>query len=123
MTDSTHPDAADRLASRFPLVRRARLTCPDLETRIAEVRRYAHHAQHHEEPSDQLHCACAVWNLAALIASDCGMPTLAADLCERQFRIFHAAWPLAARATIASLQPLVNLARLTHRSGDPHAAY
>ncbi|MFF4508989.1 hypothetical protein [Streptomyces sp. NPDC001401] len=64
-----------------------------------------------------------VWNLAALIAADCGMPSLAASLCERQFHIFHAAWPVTGRTAIASLQPLVNLARLTHRAGDPHDAY
>lgn len=64
-----------------------------------------------------------VWNLAALIAADCGMPSLAASLCERQFRIIHAAWPVTGRTAIASLQPLVNLARLTHRAGDPHRAY
>lgn len=29
----------------------------------------------------------------------------------------------AGRAAIASLQPLVNLTRLTHRTGDPHSAY
>ncbi|MGG2460142.1 hypothetical protein ACO0M4_10030 [Streptomyces sp. RGM 3693] len=64
-----------------------------------------------------------VWNLAALIAADCGMPDLAASLCERQFHIFQAAWPVTDREAIASLQPLVNLARLTHRAGDPHGAY
>ncbi|MFF7166914.1 hypothetical protein ACFZBP_36970 [Streptomyces sp. NPDC008086] len=64
-----------------------------------------------------------VWNLAALIAADCSMPDLAASLCERQFHIFQAAWPVTGRTAIASLQPLVNLARLTHRAGDPHGAY
>lgn len=51
------------------------------------------------------------------------MPGLAADLCKREFRIFHAAWPLTGRMTTASLQPLVNLTRLTHRAGDSGSAY
>lgn len=120
----TSPQAtADRLASRFPLLCRPRLTCPDLETRIAEVRAYADAAAEEEEPADRLYRACAAWNLAALIAADCGMPDLAADLCERQFRILQEAWPTVGRTAIASLQPLVNLARLTHRAGDPDGAY
>jgi hypothetical protein len=51
------------------------------------------------------------------------MPTLAADLCQRQFQILRAAWPVSGRIAIASLQPLVNLARLTRRAGDPEGAY
>ena len=114
---------AHRAVSYFPLVCRPRLTCPDLETRIAEVQRYANSCEHQTEPDKRRHRACVVWNLAALIAADCGMPNLAVSLCERQFRIFHAAWPMTGRTVIASLQPLVNLARLAHRAGDPHGAY
>lgn len=114
---------AHRVVSYFPLVCRPRLTCPDLETRIAEVQRYAKFCENPAEPAEQRHRACVVWNLAALIAADCGMPDLAASLCERQFRIFHSMWPVTGRAAIASLQPLVNLTRLTHRAGDPHGAY
>lgn len=109
--------------SRFPLVCRPRLTCPDLEARIADVQRHANACEQQAEPADQRHRACVVWNLAALIAADCGVPALAADLCERQFRIFHARWPAAGRAAVDSLQPLVNLARLTGRAGDPSGAY
>lgn len=127
---STHPQRtipgspiADRVVSHFPLVCRPRLTCPDLETRMAEVRRYAMGCMTRSEPDERQHRACVVWNLAALIAADCGMSGLAVSLCERQFRIFRSAWPVTGRAAIASLQPLVNLVRLTHRAGDPHGAY
>lgn len=59
-------------------------------------------------------------NQAALIAVDCGMPGLAAELRERQFAIFQAAAaPVTGPAAIASLQPLVNLARLDIRTGQP----
>ncbi|PIM71231.1 hypothetical protein CTU88_13845 [Streptomyces sp. JV178] len=75
------------------------------------------------EPDERQRRACVVGNLAALIAADCGMSSLAVSLCERQFRIFRSAWPVTGRAAIASLQPLVNLVRLTHRAGDPHGAY
>lgn len=87
------------------------------------MRQYAHDATSPSSPADRLHRACAVWNLAALIASDCGIPALAADLCRQQFRIFHTAWPVTGQAAISSLQPLANLTRLTHRAGDPDGAY
>jgi hypothetical protein len=127
VTDQQHRTPArtrtERKVARFPLVCRARLICPDLKSRIAEVCDYAHACQQQTEPASQLHRACAVWNLAALIAADCDMPALAAQLCERQFRIFHDAWPVTGRTVIASLQPLVNLARLTARTGDPTGTY
>ena len=44
-------------------------------------------------------------------------------LGEGQFRLFHAHWPLAGRTAIAALQPLVNLARLDIRAGNPETAY
>jgi hypothetical protein len=44
-------------------------------------------------------------------------------LCERQFAILHAAWPVSGRTAIASLQPLVNLARLDIRAGQPERAH
>ncbi|CCB73272.1 MULTISPECIES: thiopeptide-type bacteriocin biosynthesis protein [Streptomycetaceae] len=120
---SPAPTSADRIARRFPLVYRPHLTCPDLPTRVAQVRRHADAGQHQPDPEAAIDRACAAWNLAALIAADCGMPGLAADLCTRQFRVFHAAWPVAGRTAIASLQPLANLARLTHRAGDPEGAF
>ncbi|MEV4502585.1 thiopeptide-type bacteriocin biosynthesis protein [Streptomyces klenkii] len=115
--------AVGRLAARFPLVPRPRLICSDLPTRIAQARSYAHQSEQQTHPERRLERACSAWNLAALIAADCGMPGLAADLCWRQFGIFQKAWPLAGRTAIASLQPLVNLARLAGRSGDPEGAY
>ncbi|WP_405388083.1 hypothetical protein OG596_08990 [Streptomyces sp. NBC_01102] len=51
------------------------------------------------------------------------MPTYAADLCVRQFQLLRAAWPASGRETLAALQPLVNLARLTHRAGSSAGAY
>ncbi|MCC2276171.1 thiopeptide-type bacteriocin biosynthesis protein [Streptomyces sp. ET3-23] len=117
------PAAASRLVARFPLVPRPRLACPGLATRIIQARDYAYQSEQQTHPEHRLERACSAWNLAALIAADCGMPGLAADLCWRQFTIFQKAWPVAGRTAIASLQPLVNLARLTGRAGDPEGAY
>ncbi|MGA5134419.1 thiopeptide-type bacteriocin biosynthesis protein [Streptomyces olivoreticuli] len=117
------PPAVGRVAARFPLVPRPRLTCPGLATRIIQARDYAYQSEQQAHPEHCLERACSAWNLAALIAADCGMPGLAADLCWRQFTIFQKAWPVAGRIAIASLQPLVNLARLTGRAGDPEGAY
>ncbi|SMD23893.1 thiopeptide-type bacteriocin biosynthesis domain-containing protein [Lentzea albidocapillata] len=115
--------AADLAMRRFPLVLQGRRRCADLEARVREVRQFADTCQNPAEPEDRIDRACSVWNLAALIAADCGLPDLAVELCERQFQIFHAAWPVSGRTAIASLQPLVNLARLTSRAGDPEGAY
>lgn len=112
----------DRIATRFPLVPRPRLACPDLETRVRQVRDYALSCHQPAEPEDRVDRACTAWNQAALIAADCGLPELAARLCERQFAILRSAWPVGGRTAIASLQPLVNLARLDIRAGLPEQA-
>ncbi|TFE24663.1 hypothetical protein E0F15_21185 [Frankia sp. B2] len=113
----------DRLLGRFPLVHHGRLFCPDLASRVAQVEELTHSATQHDDPDDRVNAACAAWNLAALIAADCDLPNLAADLCLRQFEILHAAWPLTGRNAIASLQPLINLARLDARVGNPDRAF
>ncbi|RLU80193.1 hypothetical protein CTZ27_35585 [Streptomyces griseocarneus] len=122
-TNGSVPEAADRIAVRFPLVSRPRLTCPELKTRIAKARKFAYQSEQQANSEARVERACAAWNLAALIAADCGMSGLAADLCWRQFKIFRGAWPVAGKTAVASLQPLVNLARLSNRTGDPEAAY
>jgi thiopeptide-type bacteriocin biosynthesis protein len=109
---------------RFPLIRRPRRPCPDLDTRIAEVQRFADTSNDAAAPTlTRIDRACSAWNLAALAAADAGMPELAVGWCIRQFRILHAAWPVTGPTAIAALQPLVNLARLTNRDGNPLAAY
>jgi len=110
--------AADRAMARFPLVLQGRRRCADLDTRVHEVREFADSCHKPASPEDRIDRTCTAWNLSALIAADCGMPALAVELCERQFQIFQAAWPVSGRTAIASLQPLVNLARLTGRAGD-----
>ncbi|MDT3444484.1 thiopeptide-type bacteriocin biosynthesis protein [Pseudofrankia sp. BMG5.37] len=115
--------ATSQAFARFPLVLRRGVHCADLETRVRDVHDCAHTAHQAASPTDRLNRACTAYNLAALIATDCGLPTLAADLCHQQFQIFHAARPLTGPAALAALQPLVNLTRLARRSGDLAAAY
>ncbi len=113
----------DRLLGRFPLIHHGRLHCPDLASRVARVEELAQNAALHDDPDDRINAACAALNLAALIAADCDLPDLAAELCHHQFGIVQAAWPVAGRVAIASLQPLINLARLDERAGNPLRAF
>jgi thiopeptide-type bacteriocin biosynthesis protein len=124
VTEARRDDhALRRIAARFPLIARPRLTCPDLTTRVTEAAGYVQDSLTQTRPIDRIERACSGWNLAALIAADSGLPDLAADMCRQQFEIFRTRWPLRGDTAIGSLQPLVNLARLAGRAGDPHAAY
>ncbi|MGW4034521.1 hypothetical protein ACWEFL_35375 [Streptomyces sp. NPDC004838] len=67
--------------------------------------------------------ASAVHNLAALLASDCGLPDLARQWCHRQAHVYLRARPLGAQAARLALEPLVNLARLHIRDGDGDRAH
>jgi thiopeptide-type bacteriocin biosynthesis protein len=113
----------NQFARWFPLVPRPRPACPALETRVGQIRQLA---SPHGEPADReqrIEQACTALNLAALTAADCGLPALAAEVCERQLAVFQSAGPVTGRVAIASLQPLVNLARLDIRAGQPDRAY
>lgn len=104
----------------FPLVPRTRPACRALKQRVAEVCDLARLAADGETG---LATATEAHNKAALIASDCGLPDLARQLCWRQFDIFQAATPLSTTAAKYALQPIVNLGRLLTRSGHGNRAY
>jgi hypothetical protein len=119
-----HPQARlRRLSRRFPLVSRSHLVYPSFAARLDEVRSCGEKSAQDGPLRDRINLACATWNLSALIASDCGLTDLAIDLCLRQLHLFQAAWPVTGDTAIANLQPIVNLVRLTARTGDPEAAY
>lgn len=120
---TTTPSAASQATGRFPLVCRPYLNYPSFTARIEELHLCADKSTQAGPLNDRINAACATWNLSALIASDCGLPDLAADLCLRQLRLFQAAWPVVGDTAIAALQPMVNLIRLTARSGNPDTAY
>ncbi|SDG41366.1 hypothetical protein SAMN05421505_10452 [Sinosporangium album] len=110
------------IAARIPLVRRNKPPGLSLEARIAELTALTVEppgADHHQLVAR----ASGVLNFAALIASDTGLPDLAADLCWRQHEIFTESDDLPADVAVMSLMPLVNIARLLIREGDGDAAY
>ena len=67
----------------FPLVQRPRPPGLPLQARIAELAALAARTGQGTR-QEQATSAARVLNKAALIASDCGVPALARDLCRRQ---------------------------------------
>ncbi|WP_229858696.1 lanthionine synthetase LanC family protein [Streptomyces poonensis] len=93
--------------------------CLPLEQRVRELCDLAEAAERRLDPAS----ASAVHNLAALLASDCGLPGLARQWCHRQADMHLRAHPLDAQAARHALEPLGNLARLHVRSGDGERAF
>ncbi|MBQ1121891.1 hypothetical protein [Streptomyces sp. B15] len=108
-----------RIAQRFPLVARPRPACSPLTERVREISTLAEAAQH----DGGLSTAATALNRAALVASDCGLPDLARDLCWRHAEIYLTGQPLNGQEARLALEPLVNLARLLIRDGDGEGAY
>jgi hypothetical protein len=103
---------------RFPLVPRPRPECTPLDTRVGELRALADTAQRTRDRAT----ASAVFNQAALLASDLGLPDLARDWCHRHAELHLRTHALTAKAARHALEPLVNLARLLIRAGDGESA-
>lgn len=110
------------IAGRIPLVRRPKAPALPLDERITHLTALTTApagASHH----DLVARASGVLNYAALIASDVGMPDLAAELCWRQHKVFADAGHLTGNIAVMSLMPLINISRLLTREGDGEAAY
>lgn len=126
-TDQAHGQAAPARptdpATRFPLLPRAKPPGRALTLRVAEVRHLALAAAEKQQGAEGLTYAAEAYNKAALIASDCGLPDLARQLCWQQFDRFAAEAPLTDKAAKLALQPIVNLGRLAGRCGDGDGAY
>lgn len=118
MTQLTMPDLA-QLVRSWPLVDRPRPLYPPLAERIAEVSSLARATEHAADP---LLTAAQTLNAAALIASDCALPELAHELCWRQINPYRQAGRLTIGQARHMLEPVINLARLRLRAGDPEAA-
>ncbi|MER6808093.1 hypothetical protein ABT299_02330 [Spirillospora sp. NPDC000708] len=114
-------DDLARIARRFPLVARPRPACRALADRIQEVQELADAAAG-KTADDALALAASAHNKAALIASDCGVPDLARELCWRQAALYLRAKPLGWAAARHALEPLVNLIRLRIRAGEHQGA-
>lgn len=112
----------DAIARRFPLVSRVKPPGRPLAARVAALGR----TRRESAPDDhyqQVALASEVFNVAALIASDCGMPQQARDLCWRQYAVFNAARPLSPQLAKLALQPVLNIPRQMIRDGNGVGAY
>ncbi|WP_416983219.1 hypothetical protein [Streptomyces sp. T028] len=100
-------------AQRFPLVARFRPACLPLPKRVRSLVELADSAV---KKGDQ-GLASAVYNQAALIASDLDLPDLAREMCHQHAAAYLHACPLPGMSAIRGLEPVVNLARLQIRAG------
>ncbi|MGI5456067.1 hypothetical protein ACQEWB_23380 [Streptomyces sp. CA-249302] len=100
-------------AQRFPLVARFRPACLPLPKRVRALVDLADTAV---KKADQ-GLASAVYNQAALIASDLDLPELAREMCHQHAAAYLHACPLPGMSAIRGLEPVVNLARLQIRAG------
>ncbi len=110
------------LAARIPLVCSHRPPGAPLSERVDYLTAQASQpggASHR----DQVARAAGVLNFAALIASDTGIPGLAAELCWRQHAIFANVDALPPDIAVIALMPLVNIARQQARQGDGNTAF
>ncbi|GGN99141.1 hypothetical protein [Microbispora bryophytorum] len=105
--------------ARFPLVARPRPACAPLEARVRHLCDLARSA----ERSNDRSTASTVFNQAALLASDLGLPELARDWCHQHADIYLRARPLDGTAARHALEPLVNLVRLRIRAGEGTDAF
>ncbi|MFF2779497.1 hypothetical protein ACFVU3_31945 [Streptomyces sp. NPDC058052] len=103
------------LVTRFPLVPRPRPACSPLPQRVRALAGLAQTARDSSNSS----AASAVYNQAALLASDVGLPGLAREWCQQHAEIYMGAAPFPAPTAIHALEPVINLARLRIRAGDP----
>jgi hypothetical protein len=110
------------LAARIPLVCTHRPPGAPLGERVAYL---TAQARQPDGPGhrDNVARAAGVFNFAALIASDSGIPGLAAALCWRQHEIFAGAGTLSPDIAVIALMPLVNIARQQARQGDGNTAF
>ncbi|WP_030750834.1 hypothetical protein [Streptomyces sp. NRRL F-5135] len=100
-------------AQRFPLVARFRPACLPLPERVRALVDLADTAVNKTDQG----LASAVYNQAALIASDLDLPDLARQMCHQHAAAYLHACPLPGMSAIRGLEPVVNLARLQIRAG------
>lgn len=105
--------------ARFPLVARPRPACAPLETRVRHLCDLARSA----ERSNDRSTASTVFNQAALLASDLGLPELAREWCHQHADIYLRKRPLDGTAARHALEPIVNLVRLRIRAGEGTDAF
>jgi hypothetical protein len=110
---------------RFPLLGRPRPACPALPLRIQEIVDAVDTATHKAEQDavQGMADAAHALNKAALVASDCAMPDLAAQLCWQHIDAYRSLdRPLTILEARYMLEPVLNLARLQIRADNGTAA-
>lgn len=109
----THPGTDPAALGWLPLAGWLRMPCPPLPARTARI------AEILNGNGSLLGVASHALNMAALLASDCGMNDLARDLCHRQIQPYLCLRrPLTADEGRLMLGPVLNLARLDLRAGS-----
>jgi hypothetical protein len=106
----------------FPLVPRPRPPGLPLRARVTELATLANRAEQGIRP-ERATRAAEVLNKAALIASDCGIPGLARELCHRQYQLLAWSAPLPGWAARLALQPVLNIPRQLIRDGQGNDAH
>lgn len=105
----------------FPLTGHARPACPPLPDRVREITQLVESAR--EPGANVLSKASHALNKAALLASDCGHPGLARDLCWQHINAYlNIERPFTVQEARGVLGPALNLARLSLRADDPVTA-
>lgn len=104
----------DPIAQRFPLIARPRPACLPLPQRVHTLAELADTAEKLGDAS----VASTVYNHAALIASDVGVPDVARTMCHQHAAAYLHAAPLPCKTAIRALEPVVNLVRLQIRAGQ-----
>lgn len=116
-----NPTTLAAAVRRFPLLGRPRPACPSLPERVREIADIVHTAR--QVGADALAEGAHALNKAALIASDCGVPDLARELCWQHIDVYRtAARPLTVLQARYMLEPVLNLARLQIRASDGEPA-
>ena len=117
MNSAPNSPALAAVIRRFPLLGRPRPACPSLPERVQEIAGIARAAG--QDGADRLAEGTHALNKAALIASDCGIPDLARDLCWQHINLYRAAGhPLTVLQARHMLEPVLNLVRLRLRAQD-----
>jgi hypothetical protein len=106
----------------FPLVPRPRPPGSPLDTRVEELTALTVGTEQ-GTGQERATRAAEVLNKAALIASDCGVPGLARQLCHRQYALLAQSAPLPAWAVRLALQPVLNVPRQLIREGRADEAH
>ena len=101
-----------------PLVPRKRPPAEPIGTRVERVLRDAQLA-HEGNGQEAANGLARAFNGAALIASDAHMPDLARLWCWEHTELYLGDLPLTSGRACRALEPVVNLARLEIRAGQP----